>query len=275
MRPAQHPPRGGTNARHARRAALGFGAGIGLLGGLIGLGGAEFRLPVLVRFFRYPLKRAILLNLAVSLVTVLTGAVVRLASGSGARLAADTLPVIGAMIAGGMLGALKGSAWLTAASEGNLRRVVQVLLSGIGGLLIAEAFIMGPSTGLVHSLPGRMVVGVIAGFFIGVVSSLLGVAGGELIIPVLVLVFGVGIKPAGTASLLISIPTILVSLRRHATTGDLFIRLDLRSLVAPMSIGSVVGATAGGLLVAYTPGATLKVLLGLLLLGSAVKMFSE
>lgn len=50
--------------------ALGWGGLIGLLGGLIGLGGAEFRLPVLVGFFRYPVLRAIMVNLMVSLVTV-------------------------------------------------------------------------------------------------------------------------------------------------------------------------------------------------------------
>lgn len=40
---------------HARRlvAALGWAACIGGLGGLVGLGGAEFRLPVLLGVFRF------------------------------------------------------------------------------------------------------------------------------------------------------------------------------------------------------------------------------
>ncbi|HYN23105.1 MAG TPA: sulfite exporter TauE/SafE family protein, partial [Thermoanaerobaculia bacterium] len=40
-------------------AALLYGAPIGVLGGLIGLGGAEFRLPVLKSVFRYPTRRAV------------------------------------------------------------------------------------------------------------------------------------------------------------------------------------------------------------------------
>jgi hypothetical protein len=38
-----------------RSNAAGFGAGalVGTLGGLIGLGGAEFRLPLLISFFRF------------------------------------------------------------------------------------------------------------------------------------------------------------------------------------------------------------------------------
>lgn len=42
---------------------------IRLLGGLIGLGGAEFRLPVLAGPLGYTAKQAIPLNLAVSLIT--------------------------------------------------------------------------------------------------------------------------------------------------------------------------------------------------------------
>jgi hypothetical protein len=43
---------------------------IGTLGGLIGLGGAEFRPPVLVGWFRYPTLEAVILNKITSLVVV-------------------------------------------------------------------------------------------------------------------------------------------------------------------------------------------------------------
>ena len=44
---------------------------IGILGGLIGLGGAEFRLPVLVGLLKETVRRAVPLNLGVSLVTLI------------------------------------------------------------------------------------------------------------------------------------------------------------------------------------------------------------
>ena len=58
--------------RGRRRAAGGFFSGfaIGSLGGMIGLGGAEFRLPLLVGFFRLKTLEAIILNKATSLVGV-------------------------------------------------------------------------------------------------------------------------------------------------------------------------------------------------------------
>lgn len=53
------------------------GGGVGVLGGLLGLGGAEFRLPILVALFGYTLRGAIPLNLAVSFVAVVVAAVSR------------------------------------------------------------------------------------------------------------------------------------------------------------------------------------------------------
>jgi uncharacterized protein len=76
---------------------------------------------------------------------------------------------------------------------------------------IVEAFLPQDVSGLLPASPlARLVAAVIFGLGIGLVSSLLGVAGGELIIPTLVFAFGVGIKTAGTASLLISLPTVAV-----------------------------------------------------------------
>jgi uncharacterized protein len=58
------------DAIHApRNLPLAFGAGaiIGALGGLIGLGGAEFRLPLLIGMFRFAALETVILNKATSL----------------------------------------------------------------------------------------------------------------------------------------------------------------------------------------------------------------
>lgn len=61
-----------SSVDHPRRrtAAAIWGMVIGTLGGLIGLDGAEFRLPVLIGFFRFVALEAVILNKAVSLVVV-------------------------------------------------------------------------------------------------------------------------------------------------------------------------------------------------------------
>jgi uncharacterized membrane protein YfcA len=93
----------------------------------------------------------------------------------------------------------------------------------------------------------RLVAAVIFGLGIGLVSSMLGVAGGELIIPTLVFAFGAVIKTAGTASLLISLPTVAVGVLRHRRLGSFTDRTDLTQTVFPMGAGSPVGAVVGGL----------------------------
>ena len=58
------------DAGRSTPAAFGGGAVIGAFGGLIGLGGAEFRLPLLIGAFRFAALQAVILNKAMSLVVV-------------------------------------------------------------------------------------------------------------------------------------------------------------------------------------------------------------
>ena len=254
-------------------AALLYGAPIGLLGGLIGLGGAEFRLPVLAGVFRYPARRAVALNLAISLITVVSALLIRGGTLSFAPLL-GLLPVVVAMIAGAVSAAYVGTALVHRVSERLLERVILVFLVVIGSALIVEAFLPQDVTGLLpDALTVRVVAAVLFGLGIGLVSSLLGVAGGELIIPTLVFAFGAGIKTAGTASLLISLPIVAVGVLRHRKLGSFADRSDLTRTVSPMGAGSVIGAVAGGLFVGLVPASVLKFVLGVILIVSAVRIF--
>jgi uncharacterized protein len=60
------------SANPNKAAAFGSGAVIGTLGGLIGLGGAEFRLPVLISLFGFRGLEAVILNKMTSVVVVAT-----------------------------------------------------------------------------------------------------------------------------------------------------------------------------------------------------------
>jgi hypothetical protein len=51
------------------------------------------------------------------------------------------------------------------------------------------------------------------------VTAGMGVAGGELLIPTIVLLHGVDIKIAGSLSLVISLPTMLVAFARYSRTA--------------------------------------------------------
>lgn len=254
--------------------ALVTGAPIGCLGGLIGLGGAEFRLPVLVGLFRYSARQAVAFNLAVSLITLISSLIFRLPKASISDLAKD-VPIILAFIAGGMIGAYSGANYSKHLSERTMEKVILILLVGIGVLLLVESFHPIVSGGIAMALPVSISVGIIFGLLIGIVSSLLGVAGGELIIPTLLLVFGLDIKVAGTASILISLPTVLIGIIRHASNGAYKQKSEFKNLVLPMGIGSIIGSFIGGMLIGYVSSSLLKLVLGTILIASAVKMFKK
>jgi uncharacterized membrane protein YfcA len=252
--------------------AFGSAIPIALLGGLIGLGGAEFRLPVLVEALGYRARQAVPLNLAVSLVTIITSLLIRSRSLTVATLP-PLLPVLLALIGGAMVSAFFGTSLLERLSERALEHAIQGLLLVIGLALLAEAMTTTTAGAL---LPAAIWIpaAVIFGLVIGMVSSLLGVAGGEVIIPTLIFAYGVDIKTAGTASLLVSLPTVLVGIGRHRRRGAYSSRDVLRT-VAPMSAGSILGALIGGLAVGLISVSLLKALLGVVLIISAIRMFQH
>lgn len=252
--------------------AFASGAAVGVLGGLIGLGGAEFRLPLLIGLFTLVAHQAVRLNLLVSLATVCASVVARLSFATFPDLAA-LVPEILAVMAGAVVAAWFGSGLLARLSVSALTRLIAGLLAVVSVVLLAEAA-LGLDAG--RGLPGdgllRPVVGVAAGLGIGMVSSLLGVAGGEFIIPTMMLAFSADVRTAGTASLLISLPTVAVGVLRYQRQGAYRDPGLLAWLALPMAAGSVVGAVVGAALLPYAPGTALKLLLGCILATSAWKL---
>jgi uncharacterized membrane protein YfcA len=259
--------------RNARSLlAFAFAVPIAILGGLIGLGGAEFRLPVLAGPLRYAVRQAVPLNLAVSIITIIASLLIRSRSLSLAPVAPFT-PALLALIAGAVVAAVAGTALFGRVSDARLQRTILVLLLVIGVALVIEGLLPQTERALLpNSVNVWVVAGVLFGLGIGLVSSLLGVAGGEVIIPTLVFAYSVDIKTAGTASLLISLPTVAVGIARYARRGA-YERTALTETVAPMGVGSVIGAVIGGLLVGAIPAAALKLGLGLILIASAWRTF--
>src|SRR5918993_899040 len=84
--------------------AFGGGGTVGILGGLIGLGGAESRLPLLIGTFRFAALEAVILNKALSLVVVASALPFRLQS-VPAEAVFQSWPIILNLLAGSLLGA--------------------------------------------------------------------------------------------------------------------------------------------------------------------------
>lgn len=251
-------------------AAFVAGAAVGLLGGMIGLGGAEFRLPLLIGLFGFAALQAVILNKAMSLVVVITALPARLVAVPFSDVAAEWTVVVN-LLAGSLIGAWVGAAWATKMRSATLYRVLAVLLVVIAAALLGSHF--GVLTTLDLSAGPRVVAGLVVGFLIGVVAALMGVAGGELFIPTIVLLYGVDIRLAGSLSLAVSLPTMLVAFARYSRDDSFAVLRSNIRFVAVMAAGSVAGTILGGLLLGVVPDLVLIPLLALLLLASAVKVW--
>ncbi|MCB0360966.1 MAG: sulfite exporter TauE/SafE family protein [Bdellovibrionales bacterium] len=268
MQRSQKPP--GQPAVHA-----GVGAAVGVAGGLIGLGGAELRLPYLVGVLKLTAHQAVAVNLAVSFGTILAAIPARWIGLTEAP-SASSWTIALAVAVGAVTGAWLGSRWLARLSSKTLTQLIAALLVALGLLLLVESQIPLVSDGVMPAdTTIRTLGGAAAGVLVGTVSSLLGVAGGELLIPLFVFGFGIPVKLAGSLSLAVSLPTVSVGLWRNWRAGRLGNRAFWRGLILPMTVGAMLGAALGGQLVGLVDAELLKVALGLLLIWSSWKVLSH
>lgn len=266
-------PAGSQFGGRTAPAAFIAGAIIGIVGGLIGLGGAEFRLPLLIGVFGFAALHAVILNKAMSLIVVITALPARLLAVPAGAIATHWTIVVN-LLAGSLLGAWVGASWATRLHARTLYRVLSCLL-----ILIAVSLALNHFTHLtsitLHPNWFRFLVAALAGLGIGAVAALMGVAGGELLIPTIVLLFGIDIKTAGSLSLLVALPTMLVAFARYSRDRSFQVLRDNFAFVLTMAAGSVVGTLLGGMLLGIAPVALLIPILVALLLASAMKVWSH
>ena len=243
---------------------------IGVLGGLIGLGGAEFRLPLLIGVFGFAALQAVILKKAMSLIVVVTALPARLFGIPFSEVIPHWTIAVN-LLAGSLAGAWLGASWATRMRSATLYRVLAVLLVVIAATLVATH--LGHAGSLDLSAPARITAGVSAGVIIGIIAALMGVAGGELLIPTIVLLFAVDIKIAGSLSLVVSLPTMLVAFARYSRDQSFAVLGQNTRFVLVMAAGSIAGTLIGGLLLGRISSVVLIPILAALLLFSAVRVW--
>jgi uncharacterized protein len=261
-----------TAATPARHLPLAFGGGavIGSLGGLIGLGGAEFRLPLLIGPFRFAALEAVILNKAMSIIVVATALVFRTRTVPFEAVAMHW-PIILNLLAGSLIGAWFGAGWAVRAKSETLYKAIAVLLVVIAAVLLCGHGSNAGQPFLTGTV--QLIAGIMAGLAIGIVASLLGVAGGELLIPTLVLLFGADIKLAGSLSLAVSLPTMAVGFTRYSRDQSFAVLGRNRAFLLVMALGSICGTFVGGLLLGIVPAFVLLPALAVILIISAIKVW--
>jgi hypothetical protein len=207
-------------------------AGIGLSLGLIGGGGSIITVPVLVYVLGVEPHRAIGMSLAVVGGTALVGSLLHHRRGSVAWRA-------------GVLFAASGIASAYLGSK--LTRLVSpsALLLLFAGLMLVVATVMLTRGDPVDGAPphARSVPrSILAGLAVGFLTGFLGVGGGFLIVPALVLFGGLTMKEAIGTSLFVISVNCAAGLLGHLSAGDMDWKLTL--MVAALAVAGALGGTA-------------------------------
>ncbi|PVE94849.1 sulfite exporter TauE/SafE family protein [Microbacterium sp. TPD7012] len=182
----------------AYAAFIGIGLLAGLLSGLFGVGGGTVIVPLLVLFLHFNQRLGAGTSLAAIVPTAAVGVVSYAIHGSVAWIPALILA------AGSVVGAQIGTRLLPKISQTTLRW----FFVGFLVVVIVSLFLVIPSreaTFDLQLLNGLALVAV--GVVTGILAGLIGVGGGVIVVPVLMLAFGTSDLVAKGTSLLMMIPT--------------------------------------------------------------------
>jgi uncharacterized membrane protein YfcA len=191
-----------TRDRSARSIILyiAIGLGAGLLSGLFGVGGGTVIVPLLTIFGRFEHRLAAGTSLA-AIVPIATVGVISYAV-HGAVAWIPALILAAAAVVGAQLGT-----WLLARLPVNALRWAFVVFLVV---VIVGLFLVIPSRDAHVDLTVLSVLGlIVTGLVTGILSGLLGVGGGVVVVPALMLGFGASDLVAKGTSLLMMIPTAL------------------------------------------------------------------
>lgn len=199
-------------------ALLGIGILGGLLSGVFGIGGGVVMVPLIARVLRYEQRKAAATSLAAVFPAAVAGTIGYASEGHVAWEA-------GAIIAlGGALGALVGTRLLKLISNRVQRYIFVVAMVGIGVATLLEI----PSRDAVIEIGWtEALVSLAIGLGMGVASGLLGIGGGVIVIPSMILLLGASDVMAKGTSLLAMVPTSMVGTISNARSGLVDLREGL------------------------------------------------
>ncbi len=233
-----------------------IGVAAGIFGGIGGLGGGVVMVPLLGAWLGLSQHRAHGTSLVAVVLTGLVGVIPYALGGAVAlrlALALALASVVGSSLAAGVSPRVPARA---------LRGVFGVLVVATGASLPFDALIPAHAIAAAWALPAGLATGLVA----GAVAGLLGVGGGSVMVPMLVLLFGFGQHIAQGTSLAVMIPAALAGSAQHLRHGH------VEKRVAPfLALGVAAGAYLGGRAALALPNDALRWVFAVLLVATGAR----
>jgi uncharacterized protein len=228
---------------HLISFAIGLAAGI--FGGLIGLGGGIIMIPLLVGLLKLDQCRAHGTSLAVLIFTGISGAFTYGYHGQIDWTAAAALAVPAVFTA------TAGAHLADRLPDWKLKKAFGAFLIFCSALLLLKPLL----TNMLGVLPGYaslaalIVTGVVTGFL----SGLMGVGGGIIMVPAMILLAGFTQHAAQGTALLVMVPTGIVGAFTHWRLGNVS-----GELLIGMVPGIILGTALGGNIAQFIPDDPLR-----------------
>lgn len=225
--------------------SLAIGLTAGFFSGIFGIGGGLIMIPLMVGILKLGQHQAHGTSLVAIVFTGLSGAISYALNGSINLTAAIFLA------ATAMITARAGARYCNVLPEWKLKKYFGAFLILCAILLVLKPFI-SKST---EAVPLYFQIGVflIAGAFTGFLSGMMGVGGGTIMVPAMVLLAGFSQHLAQGTSLLVMVPAGGVGAFTHWKLGNV-----ATGILAGLVPGIILGAYLGGYIVHFIPDTPLR-----------------
>jgi uncharacterized protein len=230
----------------------------GAFGAFVGLGGGAITIPFMVDILKLDQHKAHGTNLVTIVFTGIAGAVIYGRAGNIDLTAAFLLA------APAILTTRAGCRFAHSLPEWKLKRSFGYFVMVMSLLLLAKPYLPGIQ-GMETGWPAAAVL-LSTGVFLGFLSGMLGVGGGVIMVPAMVLLIGFTQHTAQGTSLLAMVPIGSVGAYTHWKLGNV-----KTNILAGMISGILIGAGIGGTLAHYFSEGGLRIAFAVVLIWTGAR----
>lgn len=239
--------------------SLWIGIVAGCFGGLVGLGGGVVMIPLMVAVLKITQHKAHGTSLFALVFTGITGAVTYGMKGSVDVVASLILAVTA------IFTARMGAKFAHSLPEWKLKRAFGAFLIFAAIVLIVKPYL----SELYHfEIQGiaKIIILLIVGIFAGFLAGMMGIGGGTVMVPALVIILNYGQHIAQGTSLLCMVPAGAVGAYTHLKLGNV-----LKELLPGLIVGIIVGTYIGSNIAHALTDAYLRVIFALIIIWTGIK----
>lgn len=239
--------------------SLWIGIVAGCFGGLVGLGGGVVMIPLMVALLKVSQHKAHGTSLFALVFTGITGAITYGLHGSLDILAAIILAITATFTA------RKGAKFAHSLPEWKLKRSFGAFLIFAALILLSKPYL----TNLQHfNLEGlsKIVTLLITGIFAGFLAGMMGIGGGTVMVPAMVLILNYGQHIAQGTSLLCMVPAGAVGAYTHLKLGNV-----IKGLLPGLILGIILGTYLGSNIAHALSEANLRIIFAIIIIWTGIR----